>query len=83
MSGLIISGFEKKNKIIQNLVTMEKCLKVDENFLQLFFQRKIFSQGMLNDIMRNESPSFDYCMKLLRCGLYAFTQFVDITIETK
>jgi hypothetical protein len=64
-------------------VNLEKCLILDDDILDLFLQRKIFSQRMLNDIMRNDSPSLDYCMKLLRRGPDAFTQFIDILIETK
>ena len=38
---------------------------------------------MLKDVMRNEPPSSNYCMKLLCCGPDAFTQFIDILIERK
>ena len=76
-----MTGFEKQ-KIIRNLVTLEKCLILD-NFLVLSLQRKIFSKKMLNDVMKKESPSLDYCIKLLRLGPDIFTQFIDILIETK
>ena len=33
--------------------------------------------------MRNGSPFVEYCMELLRRGSDAFTQFIDILIETK
>ena len=33
--------------------------------------------------MKNNSPSLDYCLKLLRRGPYTFTQFINILIETK
>ena len=33
--------------------------------------------------MENDSPTLDYCMRLLRCGSNAFTQFADVLIETK
>ena len=33
--------------------------------------------------MRNNSPSLDYYMKLLRPGPDAFTQFIDILKETR
>jgi len=38
---------------------------------------------MLKDVMRNESLSLDYCMKLLRHGPDVFTQFIGILIERK
>ena len=38
---------------------------------------------MLDDKMRNESPSLDYCVKRLRCGLDTFAQFIELLIETK
>ena len=38
---------------------------------------------MLNDMMIYDSPSLDYCKKLLRRGKDTFTQFIDILIETK
>ena len=66
-----------------NLVFMEKRLILDDDFLELSIQRKIFSQGMLVDIIKTDSPSLDYCMKLLRCGQKAFTQFIDILITTR
>jgi hypothetical protein len=68
----------KKKKIIGNLMFMEKRLILDDDFLELSVQRKIFSQGMLVDIMKTDSPSLYYCMKLLRRGTKAFTQFIDI-----
>ena len=77
-----MAGFEKPN-IIENLVPLEKCLIVDDDFKELFLQREIFSQRMLNDIRENVSPPLDYCMKLLRHCPDAFTQFIDILIKTK
>ena len=75
-------GFEKQ-KILRNLVKLEKCLVLDDDFLELSLQRKIFSLEMLNSIMGTDSPSLDYCMKLMHCESNAFTQFIDILIETK
>jgi hypothetical protein len=48
-----------------------------------FIQRKIFSQGMLIDGMKTDSPPLDHCMKFLCRGPKAFTQFIDILITTK
>ena len=62
---------------------MEKCLILDGDFHELSVQQKIFSQGTLDNIMGNDSPPLDYCMKLLRRDSNAFTQFIDILIETK
>ena len=82
VSRLKMIGFDKK-KIIRNLVTLEKCLIIDDDVLELSLQRKISSQGMLNDTIKNDFPSLGYCMKLFRHGSDAFTQFIDILIETK
>ena len=70
-------------KIVWNIVALEKDLILNDDFINLSLQRKIFSQRMLKDVMRNEPPSLDYCMKLLCRGPDAFTQFIDILIETK
>ena len=56
-----MTGFDEQ-KIIRKIVNLEKCLILDDDFLELSLQRKIFSQRILNDIMRNESPSMDYYM---------------------
>jgi hypothetical protein len=50
----------EKEKILGNLLFMEKLLNLDDDF-----------------------PSLDYCMKLLRRGPKAFTQFIDILITTR
>ena len=73
----------EKDRIMRNLILMEKRLILDDDFLELSIQRKIFSRGMLVDIMKTDSPSLDYCMKLLRRGPNAFTQFIDILITTR
>ena len=77
-----MNKFEKE-RIRSNLVIMEKHLILDDDFLELSLQRKIFSQGTLDNIMKTDSPPLDYCMKLLRRDSNAFTQFIDILIETK
>ena len=77
-----MNEFEKE-RIMSNLVIMEKCLIIDDDFLELSFQRKIFSQGTLDNIIKTDSPPLDYCMKLLRRDSNPFTQFIDILIETK
>lgn len=74
--------FEKET-IMQNLVTLEKCLNLNDRFKKLSVQRRIFSQRMVDDIMKRDSPTLDYCMRLLHRGPNAFTQFIDILIETK
>lgn len=74
--------FEKET-IMQNLVTFEKCLNINDQFKKLSVQRRIFSQRMVDDIMKRDSPTLDYCMRLLHRGPNAFTQFIDILIETK
>ena len=51
MLGLKMVEFERQN-IIQNLVTLEKCLILDDDFLDLSLQMKIFSRGILKDIMK-------------------------------
>ena len=56
---------------------------LDDDSLELSIQWEIFSQRMLEDIVRNESLSLDYSTKLLHHGPDAITRFVDIIIETK
>ena len=56
---------------------------LDDDFQELFLKRKIFSHRMLNGIMKNNSPSLDYPMKLLPRGTYEFTQCIGILNETK
>jgi hypothetical protein len=73
----------EKDKIIRNLVFMEKRLILYDDFLKLSLHRKIFSHGMLLDIMKTNSPSLDYCMMLLRRGTKAFRQFIDTLISTR
>ena len=74
-----MSGSENK-RIIRNRVTLEKYFIIDDDFLELSLQRKIFSQRMLNDIMRSESPSLNYCMKLFSRGQDAFARFINILV---
>ena len=62
---------------------MEKHLILDDDFLELSLQRRIFSRGTLDNIMRTDSPPLDYCMKLLKCDSSAYSQFIDILIETR
>ena len=38
-------------------MTLEKLLILNDDFLELSLQTKMFSQGMLKSIMKNESPS--------------------------
>ena len=73
----------EKQKIIRSLVTLERSLILNDDFQELSIQRKIFSQIMLNDIMKNDSPSLDYCKKLLCLGTDIFTDFIDIITKTK
>jgi len=69
VSGSKMSGFEKQ-KIIRNLVTLEKCLFLDDDCSRVISSKE--------NIMRNMSPSLDYCIKLLHLGPDAFTQFIDL-----
>ena len=70
MSGLKMIGFENQNY----MKSSEKCLILEDYFLELSLQRKIkiFSQRMLNNIMRYDSLPFDYFMELLRRGSCTF-----------
>jgi len=43
----------------------------------------IFSHRILNDMMKDDLLSLDYCMKLLLLEPDAFTQFIDVLIKTK
>ena len=73
----------ENQKILRNVVKLEQWLVLDDEFLELSLQRKMFSREILDDIMGTYSPSLDYCIKLCRRGPQAFTQFIDILIETK
>ena len=77
-----MNKFEKE-RIRSNLVFMEKHLILDDDFLELSLQRRIFSQGTIDNIMKTYSPPLDYCMKLLKCDSNAYTQFIDILITTR
>ena len=70
-------------KIILNLVTLEKWLVPDENFQRLSIQKRIFTKRIIDVIIKNVSQSSDYCL-MLRCRCpKAFSLFIDILIETK
>ena len=58
-------------------MTLEKYLFLVDDFQQLPFHMEIFSQGILHGIMKNDSLSLDYYMKLLCRGPDAFPQFID------
>ena len=64
-------------------MALVKCLTLNNNFQKLSVQKKIFSQRMLGDIMKDDSPCSDYCMRLRHRGPNAFAQFIGILIETK
>ena len=53
-----MNKFEKE-RIRSNLVIMEKHLIMNEDFLELSLERKIFSQGTLDNIMGNDSSPLD------------------------
>ena len=50
-----MNKFEKE-RIRSNLVFMEKHLILDDDFLELSLQRRIFSQATLGNIMKTDSP---------------------------
>jgi hypothetical protein len=52
-----MNEFEKE-RILLNLVIMETGLILDEDFLELSLQRKIFSQRALDNTIRKDYPSF-------------------------
>ena len=54
-----MTGFEKQ-KIIWNLVKFEKCMILEDDFPKLSFRRKIFSERMVNYIVRTDSSSLDF-----------------------
>ena len=72
-----------KYKIMRNVVTMEKCLNLNDHFQKLFEQKKIFSQRMLDDTMKDESLTLNYYMMLMGYGPSAFTQFTDTNQKKK
>ena len=51
-----MDGFMKP-KIMRNLVILEKCLNLNDQFKQLSLQYKIFSQRINDDIMKDESTN--------------------------
>ena len=71
-----------KHKIMRNLVNLEKCLNLNDQFQKLSRQKKIFCKAMLDNVMKGESPTLNYCMMLMGHGPNAFTQFIDILIKT-
>ena len=71
------------HEIMQNLVTSEKYLNLNDQLKKLSVQKKIFFQRKLDNIMKDEYPALNYCMKLMGRGPNAFIQFIDIPIETK
>ena len=70
----------EKQKLMRNLVTLEKCLNLNDQFQKLSLQKKFFSERMHDNIMEDDSQTLDYCMRLLRCGSNAFKR---ILIEKK
>ena len=76
-----INEFQKQ-KIMRNLVTLDIRLNLNDQFQKLLVQKTIFSQRILDNIIKNESSSLNYCMVLLHYGQNAFTQLTDILIET-
>ena len=78
-----MDGF-MKHKIMQNLVLLGKRLNLNDRFQKLSVQKKIFFQRILDDILKGESPAFNYCMMLISRGqnilLLKFIQFVLIKL---
>ena len=77
-----MNGLEKQ-KIIRILVTLEKCLNLNDHLQKLSVQKKIFFQRMLDDIMKDESPALDNCMILMGRKPNTFAQFIETLIKTK
>jgi len=68
---------------LRNLVILEKCGNLKDQFQKVSVQKKIFSQSILDDIMKDESPALTYCVMLMSRGPNAFTQFIDVLVEKK
>jgi len=71
-----MEGF-MKHKIIWNLVILEKC------FQKLSVQKKLLFQRMLDDVLKDECKTLNYYMMLMDLRRSAFTQIIDILLETK
>jgi len=46
-----------KHRIMQNVGILEDCLNLNDRFQKLSLQMNIFSQRMIDDIMKYESPT--------------------------
>jgi len=68
---------------MQNLVALGKRFILSDHFQEFSVQRKIFSRRRLDDIIKNDSPSLEYFMRVSPRGPNVFTQFTDIQTERK
>ena len=70
-------------KIIRNLVTLEKYLILHDHFQRLSVQKRISTKRVIDLIMKNDSQSLDYCLRLMCRGPKAFSQktTVDYAID--
>ena len=60
---------------------MNELFILDYYFIVISSNENIFSKNAYG-MLRNESPSLDFYMKLLRRDTDAFAKFIDILIET-
>jgi hypothetical protein len=70
-------------KILRDQVKLKKWLILDDEFLELSFERKIISREMLNGIMGTDFSSLDYCMKICRLGSQSFYSIYRYIVGTK
>ena len=54
-----------RQKIKENLVTLEKWLILKDDFQRMSVQKTIFTQRLIDDTMKNESPGLAYCLRLV------------------
>ena len=65
MSGIEMNKVDRQN-ITGNLDTLEKWLILDDNYQKLSVQKTIFTKRMVDIVIKNESPSLEYCRRIIK-----------------
>lgn len=72
-----------QDTILRSLVDLTKLLDLNPRFLSLLQQKyKVFSQQMVEDILKNETPALELCFMLVKRGPNAYNNFVGALRET-
>lgn len=71
--------------IIRSLPALQKNLDLNPHFLRLLCSTpyKIFSEQMIADIMRSDTPALNLCLKLTKRGPDAYNNFLNALREAK